>query len=105
MNGKISTSKNSSISTFTSPSVVLTNDKGCLLLSSIHYNIKYSYFSGTQSRAVMRASDVMNTQIKFISHKICHYFILEYLFKDKNVIFLIKNRYNFYFAHTGNNNS
>ena len=59
MNGKISTSKNSSVSTLTSPSATSTNDGGCSLFSPIHKNIKYSYLSKTQEKYVRRASDVM----------------------------------------------
>ena len=39
----ISTSNNSSVSTFTSTSVTSKNDKGCLLFRLIHNNNKYYY--------------------------------------------------------------
>ena len=49
---KISTSKNYSISTLTSPSVTSINDEVCSLQNPVHENIKYSDFYKTQARAV-----------------------------------------------------
>ena len=43
INGNISTSKISSVSTLTSPSVTSTNYKWCSLLLTTHNKIKYSY--------------------------------------------------------------
>ena len=82
-NGKISTLNNSSVSTFTSPSVTSTNDKGCSLFSPRHEKIKYSYFSNTKSIYVKRSSDLMKSWIKLLAHKLCHFVIIEHLFKDK----------------------
>ena len=67
MNDKISTSNKSSVSTLNSPSVTLTNYEGCSLFSPIYDKIRYTYFSKTQARDVMRSSDVMNSQIKFLA--------------------------------------
>ena len=64
MNGKIPTSKKSSIYTLTSTSTNSKNDKVCSLKSPIHENIKYSELSKIQAIYVRRASDVTNTQIK-----------------------------------------
>ena len=82
-NGKISTSNNSSVSTLTLPSVTSKNFEGCSLFNLIHENIKYSDYSKTQSRAVRRASNTMNSHIKLLANKTWHYVILEYLLKDK----------------------
>ena len=51
---KISTSKNYSISTLTSPSVTSINDEVFLLQNPIRQKIKYSDFSKTQSRYIHR---------------------------------------------------
>ena len=69
INGKISTPKNSSVYTLTSPYVNLTNDEVCSLKSPIYENIKYSDLSKNQARYVRRTSDLMNTQIKLLAHK------------------------------------
>ena len=68
MNGKISTSNNSSVSILTSPSVTSTNGEGCSLFIPIHEKIKYSYLSKTQAIYVGREIDVMNPQIKLLAH-------------------------------------
>ena len=63
-NGNISASKNSSVSTLTSPSVTSTNDEGCSLFITIHKKIKYSDLSKTQPRSVICRSHVMKSYIK-----------------------------------------
>ena len=85
MNGKMSTSNNTSISTLTSTYVNSTNDKVCSLQSPIHENIKYSKLSKIQARAVRHASDAMKTHVKLLSHKTWNYSILEYVLKDKSM--------------------
>ena len=85
MNGIISTSKNSSISTLISPSFTSTNYKGCSSFIPINENIKYSDFSVTQVRAVRRAIYVMKSQIKLLAHKTWHSIITEYSLKDKYI--------------------
>ena len=47
INGDISTSKNSSVSTLTSPSVTSTNDEVCSIFSIIHEKFQYSDLSKT----------------------------------------------------------
>ena len=84
-NGNIYTSKRSSVSTLTSPSVTSTNYKGCSLFIPIHKQIKYSDLSKTQSRAVRRASYVMNSHIKLVANKTWYYVILEYFLKFKDM--------------------
>ena len=76
MNSKMLTSKHSSVSTLTSPSVTSKNDEVCSLQNPIHEKIKYSYLSKTQSRYVRRLSYVMKTHIKLIYHKTWHFVIL-----------------------------
>ena len=61
MNGKMSTSKNSSVYTLTSPSFTSRNDKVCSLKNPIHDQIKYPGFSKNQARDVCCSSDLMNT--------------------------------------------
>ena len=70
MNGKISTSKNSSVSTLTSNSVNSINYQVYSILNLIHERIKYSYLSKTQTIAVSCGSDLMNKNIKLLSRKI-----------------------------------
>ena len=82
-NGNISTSNSSSVSKFTSPSITSTNDKRCSLFIPIHKKIKYSDLSKSQSISARRASDVMKSQIELLAEKTWHYFILEYVLKDK----------------------
>ena len=81
MNGKMSTSNNSSISALTSPYVTSTNGEVCSLKSPIHNNIKYPEFSKGQVLSIRRASDVMNTRIKLLAHKTWNFVILEYSLK------------------------
>ena len=50
INGIISPSNNSSVSTLTSPSDNSKNDEVCSLQNTIYGKIKYSYLSKTQSR-------------------------------------------------------
>ena len=76
---------NSLVSTLTSPYVTLKNAKWRSLLSSIHENIKYSYWSKTRSRAVRTASDAMKQHIKLLSNKIWHLVIPENLLKDNDM--------------------
>ena len=84
INGNISTSNKSSVSTLTAPSVSSTNDEGCSLFSTLHEKIKYSDLSKTQSRAVRYASDVMKSQIKLLANKTWHSVIIEYFLEDKD---------------------
>ena len=83
MNGKMSTSKNSSVYTLTSPSFTSRNDKVCSLKNPIHDNIKYLDLSKTQARADCQASGVMKKQIKLLAHRTWNSMIIEYLLKDK----------------------
>ena len=78
MDGKSSTSKNSSISTLTYPYSNSTNEKVYSLQGPIHDNIKHPEWSKSQSRAVMRARDIMKTPMKVWAHKTWHFVILEY---------------------------
>ena len=55
----------------------------CLLKNSIHDKIKHSYFSKTQARAVCCASDVTDTNTKWLAYKVLYYMILKYLLKYK----------------------
>ena len=77
INGKITPSNNSSVSTLTSTSDNSRNDKVFWLQKSIHKKIKYSYLSKNQARYVWCASDIMKKQVKISAHKIWHYIILE----------------------------
>ena len=61
INGKITTSNNSSVSTLTPPSVTSTNKELCSLFIPINEKIKYSDFSKTQSISVRRVSDLMKS--------------------------------------------
>ena len=56
INGNITTSNDSLVSTLILPSIKSINDEKCSLFSTIHDNIHYSDLSKIQSRAVMRAS-------------------------------------------------
>ena len=59
--GKISTFKDSSVSTLTSPSVTPTNYEWCSIFSPIHDKINYSYWSNSQPRAVSHTRYVMKS--------------------------------------------
>ena len=83
MNGKISTSNNSSVSTLTSPYVTSRNYEVCLLQNKKHKKIKYSDFSETQSIPVHCEIDAMETQIKLLDYKTWNSVIFEYFKKDK----------------------
>ena len=85
INGNISTSKTSSVSTLTSPSVASKHYKLCSVFSPINEKIQYSDFSKTQSRYVRRSSGVMKSKIKSLSHKYCRSIILEYFLKYKDM--------------------
>ena len=82
-NGKISTSKISSVSTLTPPYDNPRNDEVCSLKNPIHDNIKYLDLSKTQARADCQASGVMKKQIKLLAHRTWNSMIIEYLPKDK----------------------
>ena len=85
MNGKISTSNNSSFFTLTSSSVTSKHYKLCSLQIPIHDKIKYSYLSKTQANDVSNPSYIMETRIKLLAHRTWHYVILEYLPENKSM--------------------
>ena len=64
--GKIPPSKSSSVSTLTSISSNSINNEVFYSQNPIHKNIKYSYLSKNQARAVHHASDVIQKQIKLL---------------------------------------
>ena len=82
MNGKMSTSNNSSISTFTSKNIISTNDKVCSLQSPIHEKIKYSELSKSQETYVGCASNEMKKHIKSLAERTRDSVKLEYFLKD-----------------------
>ena len=80
-NGNISTSYNSSVSTLTSTSVTLKNDKGCSLLITKYENTKFSYLSKTRPITIRSASGIIKSQTKILANKTWHYVVLEYVLK------------------------
>ena len=66
-----------------SPYVSLINDKVCYLQNPIHENIKYSDLPKTQTRNVIRASDVMKDQLKLLDNRTWNLVIIEYFLKDE----------------------
>ena len=89
MNGTMSPSNNSSVSTYNRPSYISRNTKVCSLQKPIHKKIKKSYLSKTQSIFVSFESDVMRKQVKILGQKTWHTVILEYFLKDKSMNYFV----------------
>ena len=68
MNGTISTSNYSSVSTLTSPSITSINDKVCPLQDTIHKNINYSDLSKLNQHMFI-------VQVVYLRHRSNYYHI------------------------------
>ena len=85
INGKFSTSNNSSNFTLTSPSINSTNDEVCSLQNPIHEKIKYLELYKIQARYFRRESGLNNTQVKLLARKTWLTLMLEYFLKEKSM--------------------
>ena len=82
INDNVSLSNHLSVSTLNSTYSDSRNDEVCSLQNPLHKKIKFSYLSKNQAITVHHARDIMNKQIKILSHKRYIYVILEYFQKN-----------------------